>query len=229
MKLSSSAVVCRGSSMLMLNIYVSLLDSPLICSASNTASELGNLSTSWMKLVDGDSWSRTICKIQQLFSKKASIDYSKAKLFAIIFSNSQLNNNVLLCRTWLTLLFVREVAGISSRTTESFVGTDPSDKYLAFGFSSSGTSMWYRVPKQDFSKCAEHTDEFVGVKFGRCFRTNFIHIFRCSSFAGNLCIDSPSTWFVFVQLRNPGPLQTQNFPLFALFMLEANACWIRNA
>ena len=29
-------------------------------------------------------------------------------------------------------LFVREVAGISSRTTESFVGTDPSDKHLAF-------------------------------------------------------------------------------------------------
>ena len=48
--------------------------------------------------------------------------------------------------------------------------------------------------KQDVSKYAEHiTDELVGVKFGRCFRTNFIHIFRCSSFAGNLSIDIPST------------------------------------
>jgi hypothetical protein len=27
-------------------------------------------------------------------------------------------------------------------------------------------------------------------------------------------------WYVFVQLRNPGPPQTQNFPLFALFVLE---------
>ena len=51
-----------------------------------------------------------------------------------------------------------------------------------------------RDSKQDVSKYAEHiTDEFVGVKFGLCFRTNFIHIFRCSSFAGNVCIDIPST------------------------------------
>ena len=49
-----------------------------------------------------------------------------------------------------------------------------------------------RDSKQDVSKYAEHiTDEFVGVKFGRCFRTNVIYIFRCSSFAGNLCIDIP--------------------------------------
>ena len=51
-----------------------------------------------------------------------------------------------------------------------------------------------RDSKQDVSKYAEHiTDEFVGVKFGRCFRTNFIQTFRCSSFVGNLCIDIPST------------------------------------
>ena len=37
--------------------------------------------------------------------------------------------------------------------------------------------LWRRDSKQDVSKSAEHiTDEFVGVKFGRCFRTNFIHI-----------------------------------------------------
>ena len=51
-----------------------------------------------------------------------------------------------------------------------------------------------RDSKQDVSKYAEHiTDEFVAVKFGRCFRTKFIQSFRCSSFAGNLCIDIPST------------------------------------
>ena len=51
-----------------------------------------------------------------------------------------------------------------------------------------------RDSKQDVSKYAKHiTDEFVGVKFGPCFRTNFIHIFRCFLFAGNLCIDIPST------------------------------------
>ena len=49
-----------------------------------------------------------------------------------------------------------------------------------------------RDSKQNVSKYAEHnTYEFVGVQFGQCFRTNFIHIFRCSPFAGNLCIDIP--------------------------------------
>ena len=56
-----------------------------------------------------------------------------------------------------------------------------------------------RDSKQDVSKYAEHiTDEFVGVKFGRCFRTTA----------------------VFVQLRSLGPLQSQNFPILALFVLD---------
>ena len=82
-------------------------------------------------------------------------------------------------------------------------------------------SMFIRVPKQDFSKCAEYvTGKFVEVKFGRCLRTNFIHIFRCS-FAGNLGIDIIATRYVLVQLPNPGPPQAQNFPLLALFVPEA--------
>ena len=70
--------------------------------------------------------------IQQLFSKKA-FDWLQQSITIRnnIFYNSQLNNDFR-CRTWLTVLFVREVAGISFRTTESFVGTDPSDKHLAF-------------------------------------------------------------------------------------------------
>ena len=44
--------------------------------------------------------------------------------------------------------------------------------------------LLWRDSKQDVSTYAEHiTDELVGVKFGRCFRTNFIHIFCSSSFA----------------------------------------------
>ena len=65
-----------------------------------------------------------------------------------------------------------------------------------------------RDSKQDVSKYAEHiTDELVGVKFGRCFRTNFIHIFRCSSFAEIYPLISlqRNMYFAFVQLRNPGP------------------------
>ena len=130
---------------------------------------------------------------------------------------------IVLIRTQPTLLFARVVTGVSLWTTVSFVGTDPGNKYLALGFKSSGTPMWYLVAKQDFLKCAEHiTDELVGTKFGRCFRTNLAHIFRCSnSFSANLCIDITSMWYVFVQLRNSGPPQTQYLPLFALFALEA--------
>ena len=127
----------------------------------------------------------------------------------------------------LTSLFSRKVAGFSSCVTVSFVGTEPWSRYLDLGFTSSGTPTRYLVAKQALSKCAEQIkDELVAAKSGRCLRTNFTHNLRCSSFSGNLCIDIPSTWYVFVELRIPGPPQTQNVPLLALFALEAMLVFI---
>ena len=65
-----------------------------------------------------------------------------------------------------------------------------------------------RDSKQDVSKYAEHiTDELVGVKFGRCFRTSFIYIFAVPELREIYPLMSPqrNMYFAFVQLRNPGP------------------------
>ena len=105
-------------------------------------------------------------------TKKLSIDRSKAKLFAIIFS---------IIANWIMISSVEHDSPFSSCATSLVSLLERLNPSLVptllisilplpgFGFSPSGTSMWYGVPKQDFSKCAEHiTDEFVGVKFGRC-------------------------------------------------------------
>ena len=81
-----------------------------------------------------------------------------------------------------------------------------------------------RDSKQDVSKYAEHiTNEFVAVKFGRCFR-QILFIFspvpRLRKTYALISLQR-NTYLVFVQLRDPGPSQTQDFLILALFVLDA--------
>jgi hypothetical protein len=63
------------------------------------------------------------------------------------------------------------------------------------------------VPQRDTLLQNKISQNAPSILQANCLEKNLanVHICCCSSFAGNLCIDIPSIWYVFVQLHNPGP------------------------